>query len=217
MGIYANFLSEAAKGLGTDLAFKVDRYIRGNITANANNILAGSNVSAKSTEILVGKELAKLAPRFEAAGVPPWDDGYYVALIHPFAKRDLWTDISANGLVQVYRYQDSEKVYRGEMGKFYGMRIIASPFQPRFSNTRGISTSVTGTHCIGLAPEFAYGIEHAKGGLEVINHPLGSGGATGDPTNILGSIGVKYYFGVIPSPTADYRIIRLAHGLTLRG
>lgn len=222
---YADFMEGALDSLQRELGYRIDRYTRNSLSANVGRVLqvGGSKVATNSG--LRGKELAKIAPYMDAANVPRWEDDTHVAIVHPLAQYDLFSDISSSGWISVAQYGDPDRIYRGEVGQMYGVRFLLSNAMPILFGTAnltgvtntstGLSGSATGSNLYVFAPDAFYSLELEDGGVEVIHHPLGSGGATGDPTNNLGSIGVKVFYGVLPAPSADHRLMRMAHGFGL--
>jgi len=218
----ADYIAGAVKELGRQLAVTLDNYHRAKLSgAAANPISIGLTAGkAQSTTKLVSSNLSKIAPLLEAGMVPTWDDEMYVMMINPLAKYDIFNDISGNGFVPVHVYGNQEMVYRGEIGSMFGLRFVASTAIPKYAGTAattatvGLSNTITGSTAFVFAPDPFYGLEHATGGFEVIHHPPGSSGAW-DSTNQIGTIAVKAYYGVIPSPVADRRVNRVAHGLGL--
>ena len=219
----ANFIEGALEALGREMSYRVDKFDRVNISAATTllNIAATTN-KAVQTDTLIGKNVAKIAPNMDARSVPRWEDASFVGVTNPLAQYDMYTDISATGFVSVARYNDAIKIYRGEVGQMYGIRWLLSPAIPFIygaagtTASLGISTDVTGCNALVFAPDAFYTVELEKGGVEVIHHPPGSGGSTGDPANQVGSVAVKLYHGVASAPQADYRVLRVPHGLALK-
>jgi len=218
----ANYLEGALESLARELAFKFDRYTRKNISANATLRSAGGADGATTTEALFGKQVAKFRPYLDSNNVPAWDDEMFVSVCNPLVQYDIFRDISATGFVPVARYNDAIKIYRGEIGAMYGVRFLLSNAIPvtrgaasTASNTIGLSGGSTGSAAWVFAPDAFYSIELEDGGLEVIHHPPGSGGAVGDAANQRGSIAVKAFYGVVAAPAADQRLMLFGHGIGL--
>ncbi len=217
----ADYVAGAVKELGRQLAGRIDEYTRTKISGSSTllaNPGAGTANKTPTTAVLKGTNLALLGPRMEARNVPTWEDGTYVAMINPLAKADIYKDISSNGYIPIHSYQNSQMIYRGELGSMYGIRFISSTMIPKFvgaagtTATLGMSVGMTGSSIWVFAPDSFYAAEQAQGGFEVIHHPPGSAG-TSDPANQIGSVAVKAYYGVVPAPSTDYRIVRMPHGL----
>lgn len=221
---HTDFVKGAVRELGKQLAITLDEYTRGKISGNAfTRTTSGQIGTAKtrSSEGLQGKYVALICPTMEAYNVPAWEDETFVGIINPLAKYDIFRDVSSNGFVETHRYGDPSMVYRGEIGQLFGVRFLSTTQAPKVVGTDansasvGISPGVTGAYAWIFAPDAFYAAEQAKGGFEVIHHPPGSGGATGDPTNQIGSVGVKAYYGAIPNDADDKRLMLLSHGLGL--
>jgi N4-gp56 family major capsid protein len=230
----ANFLEGALESLAREMAFKIDRYSRQNITANAFLARAGAGTKfagAATTDGLFGKNVAKIAPYLDAANVPRWEDETFVGITNPLAQYDMYRDISSTGFVSVARYGDPQRIYRGEVGQMYGVRWLLSTAIPltrgatAFSaqgatgtsaqKNFGLSAKATGTHAYIFAPDAFYSLELEDGGVEVFHMPPGSGGSTGDPAAQVGSVSMKLWYGVTPAPSGDSRLMRFAHGINL--
>jgi N4-gp56 family major capsid protein len=215
----ANYYEGALESLAREMAFEIDRYTRTKISANGFTKHAGTGVAAQTSDGLFGKNIAKIAPWFDTYNVPRWDDSTFVMVAHPLAQYDILTDISATGFVSVARYNDARRIYRGEVGQMYGIRVLLSSAVPitigatgSASASTGLSGSATGSTAFVFAPDYFYSLELQGGGMEVIHHPLGSAG-TADWANLKGSIGVKLFYGVAVSPSAEYRMMRFGHGI----
>lgn len=220
----ANFLEGALESLTRELAWRVDNYTRTalNTAAIAFSANAGTGGSATTTDGLFGKNVAKVAPFLDSMSVPRWEDQTFVGVFNPLVQYDVYRDPSAGGFTNVARYNDASKIYRGEIGQKFGLRFLLSNTIPVVrgadsSNTGAdkLSAGSTGSFGYIFAPDAFYSLELEKGGVEVIHHPLGSGGATGDPANEVGSVSVKVFYGIAPSASADHRLMKFAHGVGL--
>jgi N4-gp56 family major capsid protein len=230
----ANFLEGALESLARELAFKFDLQTRGDVSANSTldyiDLAPTAAGKVASTGTVIGKNVANIRPKLDSYNVPPWDDEQFVAVGHPVIQRDLFTDISSTGFVSVARYNDAQRIYRGEIGNMYGIRFVLSNAMPLYGGPGGVFSSVlatsgttgsfgisggaTGGNLWVIAPDAYYSLELEDGGVEVIHHPPGSAG-TADAGNQQGSIAVKAFYGACPAPAADKRLWRFAHGVSL--
>lgn len=220
---HANIIQAALESLLRELAFRLDRYTR--IALTANSTLRHNEISTSvhgASQGLIGQNIARIAPYLGASMAMSWPDGLWPLITNPLSMWDVMTDTSANGFVVVARYNDASMIYRGEVGQMYGVRFVLANNIPvavgtaATTGTIGLSVASTGVNSYVLGPDAFYALEQAENGLEVIHHPPGSGGATGDALNTYGSVGVKIWYGVVPSPQVDRRIIRYAHEIGLR-
>ena len=218
---YADFIEGALESLTKELAFRVDAFTRQKISAHGTLIYISSGMTkSASGTVIRGKSVAQIPAIFDSQNVPRWDDDTHLGVVHPLVQFDIYRDISANGWINIAQYGDPERIYRGEIGQMYGVRFLCSAALPvtwgtaANSATLGLSGKATGSNAYFFAPDAFYSLELEDGGVEVIHHELGSAGAY-DPVNNIGTIGVKCFYGVIPAPAADYRLLRMPHGFGL--
>ena len=126
--------------------------------------------------------------------VDPFDDGYYIGIIHPKAAYDVMT---AAGWKGWQTYTNPELMYRGEIGKIGGIRFVESSDAPAFdlsgdtlqTNSGSMfGTIIFGPHAYG-ATELA-GKGNKQKGYSLIIKQLGSAG-TADPVNQTATAGFK--------------------------
>ena len=133
----------------------------------------------------------RAAAELEANNADPFDDGSYVAIIHPYAAYDL---MRSDEWIDSHKYAKPENIYRGEIGKVGNVRFVQSTQAKIWkstdddcpvdgsSNALGVfATMVLGAHAYGAT-------EISGGGLEMIVKQLGYGD---DPLNQRASAGWK--------------------------
>lgn len=224
----ANVMEGFLESLSRELAYRLDRYGRTKVSGNAfTQYAVGATKVAPtankvpSANVLFGKNVARIRPLMGANGVPKWDDGTYVGMAHDLAAYDMFTDSSSTGFVSVARYNDARMIYRGEIGEFYGVRWLLSNGSVKrifgaTTNTAtfGISSGTSGSNAFIFGPDAFYNLELESAGVQVTHQPLGSAGIN-DPVAQLGSVGVEVYYGIIPAPSTDRRVMRFVHGVSL--
>ena len=62
----------------------------------------------------------------------PFDDGYYVAIVHPDVTYDIQSD---NNWKKPHEYADTKEIYKGEIGELYGVRFVETPDAKVFRGT----------------------------------------------------------------------------------
>jgi N4-gp56 family major capsid protein len=220
---YANIIEGAIENLVRELALDIDTYTRNTISGSATVKSTASSPTTAVTSagnVLNGQQIAKIPVFLDSFGVPRWDDETFVAVCHPRVQHDIYTDISSTGFVSIAQYGRPDDIYRGEIGRMYGVRLLLSNNVPVYlgggsaSATILLSTSTTGSHAWCFSPDAFYSLELAQGGVQVIHHPPGSAGSD-DPTNTKGSVGIKVYYGAVGQPSADKRLLRFACRLGL--
>jgi N4-gp56 family major capsid protein len=148
-------------------------------------------------------------------------DGTYAGIIHPAQVYDLQANTSTGNWVDINKYTGGvENIYRGEIGRMYGVRFVVS------TNVKDIPVSVSGFSAIAsysahgsgkqaliIAPG-AYHVVELDGGMaQTYVKGLGSAG-TADPVNQNATVGAKVYFQCVPN-TLDTRQIRLRTSVTV--
>jgi len=186
------FLQGAAERAGVAMAEKIDAAIQASLLAGASNIKYGPTFNrtyptdVASTDILTGKALAKWYAFLKDKGAIPFDaDGSYVAIIDTPCYYDLLTDANAGGLIDVAKYATPDKIFSGEVGKLFGIRIVVS------NNIATISSNVTLHPCFVFG-KGAYGVAEWQT-LETmisIDQPT-----TADPLKLHRTVGCKCAFG----------------------
>ena len=145
---------------------------------------ANLDESAQITCDLVDQVVA-----FLRAQNTPTIDGYYIAIIHPYAAYDIKRDPRWR---KPHEYSDTKNIYSGEIGEYGGVRFVdTSEAKIYVGDGCPANLAVFGTLFFG---ENAYGVtsiggeENEPGNMEVIVKPLGSGE---DPLNQRSSVGWK--------------------------
>lgn len=62
----------------------------------------------------------------------PFDDGYYVAIVHPDVTYDIQSD---DNWKKPHEYADTKEIYKGEIGELYGVRFVETPDAKVFRGT----------------------------------------------------------------------------------
>lgn len=70
-----------------------------------------------------------------AAGVKPYEGGYYLSVIHPTVSGDLMNNTQTGGWADMARYTSVDSVKEGKVGSFRGARYLEHPYQNYFNST----------------------------------------------------------------------------------
>lgn len=117
-------------------ALKADDITRGEIVANASNRFPGA-VGAATFAALAGasvpagkittNDVLDTVTKLKQQRAPTFG-GYYAAVLAPEVTRDLQLD---NAWVTVSQYADAERIFRGEVGRYFGARVVeaTNPFR----------------------------------------------------------------------------------------
>lgn len=198
-----NMLVEATDLCGSQGGQTLDTVVRDILHTGTNVFYAAKiNADGTTTEITSRAALTKdcrlttdmvdqVVAFLRAQNAPKDEEGYYVSIIHPYAAYDVMHDENWR---KPREYCDPQKIYRGEIGEYGGVRFIDSSEAKIYKDeTCPDGLAVFGT--LFLADQQAYGcidIEGQEAGenLRVIVKPIGSSGAA-DPLDQRGSCGWK--------------------------
>lgn len=182
-----NHVVQATKLCASQAGRTLDTITREVLAAGTNVQYAGGKTSrtAITAADVLTVDLVKKAVRFLEDQDAPKINGYYVGIIHPYAKYDLMKDPDWKN---PHQYTDTENIYRNEIGELYGVRFVQSSRAKKFEKAGAGAADVYSTLILG---DDAYGVTDIEGGgLQHIVKPLGSAG-TADPLNQRSTVGWK--------------------------
>ena len=158
------------------------------IDADGNEIEVTSRAALDKTAQLTC-DLVDQVVAFLRAQHTPTIDGYYIAIIHPYAAYDIKRDPQWR---KPHEYSDPKNIYNGEIGEYGGVRFVDTSEAKIYSGDGcPANLAVFGTLFFGANAYGVIGIEDEEGtpdNIEVIVKPLGSGE---DPLNQRASVGWK--------------------------
>ena len=201
------------------LALQMDTHIRAKLCGqfqalNGNTLSTGSTVSSglKSTHYFKPRALVKAEIILENSDNPRYPGtNKYAMVINPRLKWDIVGSTSSTypGWIDVVKYQASQRIWNGEIGEFFGFKVISTTngkFAVATMSVANTSTSVA----MCLAPRAYYVTELSEMSARTFVKQLGSAGAA-DPTNDYATVGAKCFFTAIPATYAatEYRAVRL--------
>ncbi len=178
-----------------------EELVKGTNVRYANNKTSRANITA--TDVLTVADIKKAVRDLKTKNAETID-GYFVCLVHPDAVYDIWNDPE---WVEASKYAGSEQIFKGEIGKIFGVRFVESTEAKIWSEG---SVSVYGTLVLGAN---AFGTTTVEGGgLETIVKQLGSGG-TADPLNQRATTGWKAI--KTAKILVEEYMVRIEHSATL--
>lgn len=86
-------------------------------------LLAGSTTQ----NYLKTNDVALMQTLLITGNAETFDDGNFAAIAHPHVLHDL---MQSTGWIEAHKYTDSEKMYKGEVGLYAGIRFISSDLAP---------------------------------------------------------------------------------------
>ena len=184
-------INDAVELMANQGALSIDHLTRTELLTGTNVLYTNAKTSRATltaVDKLTTKELRKavrLLKHNRAPQVLRGGKGYYVAIVGPDAIYDLqedalWQDVS--------KYQDSEQIYSGEIGRLFGCIVVETPEAAVFSGAGVSGANVAATLVFG---KDAYGVVDIEGeNVRAIVKPAGSAG-TADPLDQMSTVGWK--------------------------
>ena len=126
-----NTIVEATKELAAQAGSTLDTVVRNELTGGT-NVMYGSKDGTPATSRaditeahkLTVKDVFKAAAELKAVNAPKIN-GSYVAIIHPYVAYDIMQE-AGDTWVDIQKYKNPEKIYRGEIGELGGVRFVES-------------------------------------------------------------------------------------------
>ena len=221
----SDVVSDSVREVSRGLALKIEGVIRSTVSATGTLIGASAAATVKIGGAGAGyapraSDTIKMVTKLRANDAKTFPDGNFVGIAHPNFFHDLQTLTSAGNWLDVNKYASGstvDQIYRGEVGKLYGVRWVESSVMPKLigsaanSGNTGLSAvGGSGYHAWVFGPG-SYGVVELDGGsAKTYIKQLGSAG-TADPVNQLATVGAKIYFAAIDMDGTN-RMYRIVHG-----
>ena len=150
-------VQSATEQVRNALARLVDTAIQTVVNAGTNGVIyAGSKTTRAGLaagDLLTQTEMTKAYRNLassNAAGLMPFAEGYYAAVIHPFPEADLMNNTQTGAFSDVGRYTSVDDLRKGALGDFRGIRYLRSAHQNYFNSTVNVfPTTVVGENSFG--------------------------------------------------------------------
>lgn len=200
-------VENATKEVRNALARMVDTILQAVVNAGSNGVIYAGAKSSRTAlgagDLITQADMVKAVAYLRssnAAGLKPFDDGYYVGIIHPAVASDLMSNSATGSFIDVGRYTSVDDLRAGKMGHFRGVRYLEGAWQNYFNST----VPVMPTTVIGM-DSFGWGYFQEPTAI------LTTTADSNNPLNLYSSIGGKVTLGVTrfnDSPGAP-RIVRV--------
>lgn len=188
------------------LARQVDAVIQTVVNAGTNGVIYAGGKTTRSGlaagDTLTQTEMTKAVTWMRAAnaaGVKPYDGGYYVAVIHPAVNGDLMSNSQTGAWQDMARYSSVEDVRAGVTGSYRGVRYLESAHQQYYNSTVNVfPTTLVGDQ------SFGWGFFQEPTPILVTTPD------SNNPLNLFTSIGGKVTIGVtrFEDKPGVFRIVR---------
>ena len=174
------------------LARMVDTVIQTVVNAGSNGVIYSGGKTSRASlgagDLITQADMVKAVSYLRssnAAGLKPFDGGYYTAIDHPAVESDLMSNSATGSFVDVGRYTNVEDLRLGKMGGFRGVRYLGTAYQNYFNST----VPVMPTTLIGQ-DSFGWGYFQQPTAI------LTTTADSANPLNLFSSIGGKVSLGV---------------------
>lgn len=183
-------IESATEVLAYRQALSVDTIIRNTLHGAVTDQFAGASTSEATIvagDVFNAPEVRKAVFKLRKENVRPVGDSF-VGIIHPAQSFDLQSDNSIGAWLEINKYTTTGPLYKGEIGKMYGVRFVES------SNIQIVNNGVVDVYRPYVVGKGAYGtLDLAGNNMKMITKQLGSGG-TEDPLDQRSTVGFKYSF-----------------------
>lgn len=139
------------------LARLVDTVLQTVVNAGTNGVIYSGGKTSRAT-LAAGDTITqsdvnrglKYLRSANAAGMTPFEGGYYAGIIHPQVEMDLMTNSATGSFVDVGRYTSVDDLRMGKMGHFRGVRYLSTAYQNYFNSTVNVfPTTLIGQNSFG--------------------------------------------------------------------
>ena len=146
---FLNVDADAANIIGYNMVDSIDKVVSNKLMAGDNVIYAqgsaGSRPAARnavSDANVYGATEGRMAvAQLRGDSAPGWENGNYMAIIHPDVSYDLRDDTAVTDVIQYQLYQDGAPIRAGSIGTFNGINYIENPRAPILDDAGATSTT----------------------------------------------------------------------------
>ena len=205
-------VQNASREVQSSLARMVDTVIQTVVNAGSNGVIYSG---AKTTRASLGagdtiaqSDMTKAVTWLRssnAAGLKPYEGGYYVAVIHPTVMGDLMNTTATGSWIDAARYTSVDDILKGKVSSYRGVTYLESAWQNYYAST----VPVMPTTLLG-DESFGWGYFQAPEAI------LTSTPDSNNPLNLYSSIGGKVTLGVtrFNDFPGNMRIVRVESAFT---
>jgi len=189
-----DLLAAAGDIVARDALVVADQYVARTLLAGANRMTPDASEvrlaigAIVSTDVMTATTIKRAVTKLKAANVPPFPDGTYHSVIHPYVAYDLMADVEVGGWIDASRYAGSRPLLTGELGQFAGVR---------FSESSGAAyTASGGVGSLEVFSTIVFGPEaYAFGDFGTTAVKVTPPGGHSDPLGQSALVGWKGFFG----------------------
>lgn len=202
-------MKSAVEIMAQNMGESRDQMIRNKGFASTTAQLAGAkaNITAVATSnTLSASEIRKAVRTLKANKAMKYEDGYFLGKTSPYASYDLMGDTT---WVNAHTYKDGDNLYKGEIGKLYGVRFVETTNWKETANGGASSADIIHTFIHG---KNAFGVSDLEGDGKKVYAKTPGEGDTSNPIDRFSTVGWAMTMTAV-SLVSDW-IIEIKHGAT---
>lgn len=203
---------QATKKIAEQASMISDKITRSALAQTTNVIRSGGKAAdsaLQATDVLSITDIFKAAASLRADNAPTFG-GDYIALIHPYVVMDFMTEaIASGGWIDVMKYQKTDNILNGELGKIGGVRFVQSSnclIEKVSGNTATsvFTTFVCGADGVATTGLGGGGIEHIVKNAQTIGGALNQFSTVGWKMNKVSEILNDDYIVAVRSGSKNF-------------
>lgn len=171
--------------LGTQAGRTRDRIIENTLVAGTSVIYAGSGNLARTdlaeADVVTSQNIRQAVKTLRQNGAMDWD-GYFVMIVDPSVSADLQADSE----FQTMSARRTDRIFKGEIGTWFGVRVVES-------NTLNTYSSTTTVHTSYVLGKDAYAVTD----LQTLKTYVEGPGTVSDPLHQKRTMGWKLGFKAV--------------------
>ena len=192
-----NHMEQATVQNGQDAALKVDELLRDTLGESTSLQLRYAGAAGNYSEVggtddaLTALDILDASTNLRVNNART-SNGFFTAIMAPEVARDLMND---DDWLEASKYGDVDQLYRGEAGRYMGVRIVTTtnPFRQNTQHTYNAAGTKFSTFVVG---DQAYGgVNLATMSAYAPKMMISQGPDKSDPLAQLTTVGFKFYYG----------------------
>ena len=165
---FLNVDADAANIIGYNMANSMDKIVSdvANGSTETDQIIYGGGEDARgdliATDVYTASIGRQAVAQLRTDSAPGWENGNYMAIVHPDVSYDLRADTAVTDVIQYQLYQQGEPIRVGSIGTFNGITYIENPRAGLLANAGDSNVDVYQTLICGRQA-LAKGFSRAPG------------------------------------------------------
>jgi N4-gp56 family major capsid protein len=200
----------AVEVMGQNAGESRDQLVRDHALVAKGTEQLGGGASALTdvaiTDTLSSTELRKAVRTLKANKAMRYKDGYFLAKTGPYSSYDMQGDTK---WVNAHTYKDGEELYRGEIGKIYGVRVIETTNPKETANGGASNADIQHTF---VHAKNSFGVTDLEGDSKHVYVKTPGPNSTDNPVDRFYTVG--WAMSSVPVRLVSEWIIEIKHGAT---